>query len=58
VTKGQQIAKLRVMRGQTLALETPLRAAEDVDVGTLPQRALDAALELASGLFRKYVLKK
>ena len=57
VREGDQLARLKVFRGQTLVLDLPLRAAETVDVGTLPQRALDAGMELMGGLFRKYVLK-
>ncbi len=57
VREGDQIARLKVFRGQTLVLDLPLRAAETVEEGTLPQRALDAGMELMGGLFRKYVLK-
>lgn len=35
-----------------LALEIPLRAAEDIDGGSLLQRALDGVRELAIGLFK------
>ena len=34
VTKGQPIGKLMVWRGENLALEVPLTAAEDVGTGT------------------------
>jgi D-alanyl-D-alanine carboxypeptidase (penicillin-binding protein 5/6) len=43
---------LRVWIGDTLSQETPLFAAESVGVGTLPQRAFDAARELAVGWLR------
>ncbi|TGQ96286.1 D-alanyl-D-alanine carboxypeptidase, partial [Mesorhizobium sp. M1C.F.Ca.ET.204.01.1.1] len=46
------VGKLRVWIGDTLSPETPLFAAETVGVGTLPQRALDAAKELAVGWLR------
>lgn len=52
VEKGQPVGALRVWIGDTLSQETPLFAAESVGVGTLPQRALDAARELAVGWLR------
>jgi D-alanyl-D-alanine carboxypeptidase (penicillin-binding protein 5/6) len=52
VKKGQPIGQLRVFRGENLALEVPLKAAEAVDRGTMTQRALDAVTELVGGLFR------
>jgi serine-type D-Ala-D-Ala carboxypeptidase (penicillin-binding protein 5/6) len=55
VRAGDQIARLHVFRGKTLALDVPLRAAQDVEQGSLPRRAFDAGIELMSGLFRKYV---
>ncbi len=52
VSKGQSIGKLKVWRGDNLALEVPLQAAEDVGKGSMPQRAMDGATELMIGLFR------
>ena len=52
VEKGRQIGKLKIWRNENLALELPLEAGESVDVGNLPQRAFDAAIELVIGLFR------
>ena len=52
VSKGQSIGKLKVWRGDKLALEVPLQAAEDVGKGTMSQRAVDGATELMIGLFR------
>jgi len=52
VTLGQQIANLNVYRGDSLVLEVPLYAAENVERGNLRQRAFDAAAELVIGLFR------
>jgi serine-type D-Ala-D-Ala carboxypeptidase (penicillin-binding protein 5/6) len=52
VTKGQSIGKLKVWRGENLALEVPLQAAEDVRKGSMSHRAMDAATELMIGLFR------
>jgi serine-type D-Ala-D-Ala carboxypeptidase (penicillin-binding protein 5/6) len=52
ITKGQSIGKLKVWRGDNLALEVPLRAADDVGKGSMSHRAMDAATELIIGLFR------
>ena len=52
VGKGQSIGKLKVWRGDKLALEVPLQAGEDVGKGTMSQRAMDGATELMIGLFR------
>jgi serine-type D-Ala-D-Ala carboxypeptidase (penicillin-binding protein 5/6) len=57
VAKGQAIGKLRVWRGENLALEVPLTAAEDVGTGTMSQRAIDGATELMIGLFKAGVNK-
>lgn len=55
VRAGEEVAVLRVMRGDTLALEMPLLAAQDVGEGTLTQRALDALWELGSGAVRRAI---
>jgi D-alanyl-D-alanine carboxypeptidase (penicillin-binding protein 5/6) len=52
ITKGQPIGKLKVWRGDELALEAPLTAADDVGPGSTMQRAMDGATELMIGLFR------
>ncbi|TIP27407.1 MAG: D-alanyl-D-alanine carboxypeptidase [Mesorhizobium sp.] len=52
VEEGQPVGALRVWIGDTLSQETPLFAAETVGIGSLPQRALDAAKELAVGWLR------
>jgi serine-type D-Ala-D-Ala carboxypeptidase (penicillin-binding protein 5/6) len=52
VSKGQTIGTLKVWRGEDLALEAPLEAAEDVGKGSMSQRAMDGAAELIIGLFR------
>jgi D-alanyl-D-alanine carboxypeptidase (penicillin-binding protein 5/6) len=52
VEQGQQLAKLKVWRGDNVTLETPLKAAESVPHGHVGQRAFDAATELVIGLFR------
>ncbi|MER9068636.1 D-alanyl-D-alanine carboxypeptidase [Mesorhizobium sp. M0902] len=52
VEEGQPVGTLRVWIGDTLSQETPLFAAESIGVGSLPQRALGAAKELAVGWLR------
>ena len=58
VAEGTQVGRLKIMRGQTLALDLPLTTGDSVAVGSLPRRAMDAGLEYATVLFRKYVSKK
>lgn len=57
VSEGQELARLKVFRGNTLALDMPLKARESVETGSLQRRALDAGLELGGGLVRKYIFK-
>jgi D-alanyl-D-alanine carboxypeptidase (penicillin-binding protein 5/6) len=57
IAKGQPIGKLMVWRGENLALEVPLTAAEDVGTGSMSQRAMDGATELMIGLFKAGVNK-
>jgi serine-type D-Ala-D-Ala carboxypeptidase (penicillin-binding protein 5/6) len=52
IKKGQRIGTLKVWRGENLALEVPLHAAQDVGTGSMPHRAMDAATELLISLFR------
>lgn len=52
IEEGQPVGSLRVMIGDTLSQETPLFAAEAVETGSLPRRAMDAAKELAVGWLR------
>jgi D-alanyl-D-alanine carboxypeptidase (penicillin-binding protein 5/6) len=52
VTQGQPIGVLKVWRGDNVALETPLQAAESVEAGPLHRRAMDAMAELFGGWFR------
>jgi serine-type D-Ala-D-Ala carboxypeptidase (penicillin-binding protein 5/6) len=58
VSAGQEVAHLRLFRGAAAILEVPLRTSTAIGTGTLPRRAMDASLEFAGDLFRKYVLKK
>jgi D-alanyl-D-alanine carboxypeptidase (penicillin-binding protein 5/6) len=57
IAKGQTIGMLKVWRGDNLALEVPLQAADDVGPGTMSQRAMDGATELMIGLLRAGVNK-
>lgn len=52
VVKGQPIGALKIWIGDTLSAETALFAAEDVAVGPLHLRALDAMRELLTGWLR------
>ncbi len=52
VAEGTPIGVLKVWRGDSVALEVPLKAGEAVGKGTLSQRAFDAATELVINLFR------
>jgi serine-type D-Ala-D-Ala carboxypeptidase (penicillin-binding protein 5/6) len=57
VAEGQMVAHLKVWRGTTEALDIPLETTRRVETGSLPRRALDAGLEFATSLFRKYFTK-
>jgi D-alanyl-D-alanine carboxypeptidase (penicillin-binding protein 5/6) len=52
VQKGQPIGTLKVSRGDSVVLEVPLQAGEDVGGGSLHQRAFDAMGELVINVFR------
>jgi serine-type D-Ala-D-Ala carboxypeptidase (penicillin-binding protein 5/6) len=52
ISKGQKIGALKVWRGNNLALDVPVMAAQDVGMGSMSQRAIDGATELVIGLFR------
>jgi len=52
ISKGQKIGALKVWRGNNLALDVPVMAAQDVGTGSMSQRAIDGATELVIGLFR------
>ncbi len=58
VEQGRELARLRIFRGQTLAVELPLKAGESVPLGPLYRRAFDASLELGRGLIQTYVFKR
>lgn len=52
VREGTPVGMLKVWIGDNLAQETPLYAAESVELGSLQQRALDAFGELVVGWLR------
>jgi D-alanyl-D-alanine carboxypeptidase (penicillin-binding protein 5/6) len=52
IRKGAEVARIQVDRGDMQALEMPLYASEDVQMGTLSQRALDGLLEMSTGWVR------
>ncbi len=52
ITQGQPIGRLKVWRDDKLVLQVPLKAAESVAKGNMPQRAVDAVTEMVIALFR------
>lgn len=52
VKQGQPIGNIKVWRSDNLILTMPLKAAENVSKGSLPQRAFDAVTEMVIALFR------
>jgi len=52
VEQGQEIGVLKVWRGDNVALEVPLQAAQSVGDGPLHRRAMDALAEMFGGWFR------
>ena len=52
VAEGTPIGNLKVWRGDNLILTMPLKAAESVGKGNMPQRAFDAVTEMIIALFR------
>lgn len=58
VVSGKDVAELKIFRGVNEVYAAPLQTAANVATGSLSRRALDASLEYAEQLFRKYVLKK
>ncbi|MGC2224311.1 MAG: D-alanyl-D-alanine carboxypeptidase family protein [Methylocella sp.] len=58
VEAGQEVARLKIFRGTELILDLPLKTAAAVEQGALPRRAMDAGIEYATGLFRKFGVKR
>jgi len=58
VEAGKEVARLKIFRGTDQILDLPLKTAAAVEQGALPRRAMDAGIEYATGLFRKYVVKQ
>ena len=52
VTEGTRIGNVKVWRNDNLILSMPLKAAESVGKGNMPQRAFDAVTEMIIALFR------
>jgi serine-type D-Ala-D-Ala carboxypeptidase (penicillin-binding protein 5/6) len=57
IEQDQPIGTLKVSRGAHVVLEVPLRAAEAIGRGSLPQRAFDAATEFVINLIRTGIAK-
>ncbi len=58
VEAGREVARLKIFRGTEQILDLPLKTAAAVEQGALPRRAMDAGIEYATGLFRKFVVKR
>jgi len=58
VEAGREVARLKIFRGTEQILDLPLKTAAAVEEGALPRRAVDAGLEYATGLFRRFVVKR
>jgi serine-type D-Ala-D-Ala carboxypeptidase (penicillin-binding protein 5/6) len=55
VREGTRVGVLRVMRGESQALEQPLYAGEDIERGPLTRRAYDSLWELGAGAVRRAI---
>jgi len=58
VEAGKEVARLKIFRGTEQILDLPLKTATAVEQGALPRRAMDAGIEYATELVRKYVVKR
>lgn len=58
VEQGVVAARLELSRGGLKVLDLPLRTGQNVAVGSLARRAVDAGLELLAGLIRTDVFKR
>ena len=52
VSEGTRIGNVKVWRNDNVILSMPLKAAESVGKGSMPQRAFDAVTEMIIALFR------
>ena len=52
VQEGLQVGLVRVWRGNNVAMEAPVYAAESIGTGSTMRRAIDGASELVIGMFR------
>jgi D-alanyl-D-alanine carboxypeptidase (penicillin-binding protein 5/6) len=52
IKEGQQVGIVRVWRGQNVAMEAPVFAAESIGTGSTMRRAIDGVSELVIGMFR------
>jgi serine-type D-Ala-D-Ala carboxypeptidase (penicillin-binding protein 5/6) len=57
IEQGQKVGVVRVWRGQNIAVETPLYAAQSIGKGSTMRRAIDGVSELMIGMFRAGVEK-
>ena len=57
VAEGAEVARLKIWRGDLLAVDAPLKTQTAVAEGNLRQRALNATMQLAGDLLRKAIPK-
>ena len=57
VQQGQKIGVVRVWRGDKVAMDAPVFAAEAIGTGSTMRRAIDGASELVIGIFRSSTAK-
>jgi D-alanyl-D-alanine carboxypeptidase (penicillin-binding protein 5/6) len=57
IAADAEVARLKIFRGATLALDVPLKTKSAVAQGSLARRAMDAVLELAQGWVRQLFAK-
>ncbi len=57
IIAGKEVAHLEIFRGTTQILDVPLQTAENIGKGSLPSRAMDAALQYVGDKIRSYIQK-
>ncbi|WP_420962109.1 D-alanyl-D-alanine carboxypeptidase family protein [Brucella sp. IR073] len=55
IEAGKEVGTLKIWMGETLLQERPVFAAETVPEGSISKKALDAAVELATGWIRRFL---
>jgi D-alanyl-D-alanine carboxypeptidase (penicillin-binding protein 5/6) len=57
VEQGSKVGRLEIIRGSSVILDVPLITAASAEIGSLPQRAVDAGSEYAGTLIRSIFAK-